>query len=65
MGKTSAAVKNRYNSKVYERIHLFVKFGTKELIQNKALELGISVNAYIRQAIQDKYEADTGIKIEF
>lgn len=33
MGKTSAAVKNRYAAKAYDRINLIVKKGQKEVIQ--------------------------------
>ena len=36
MGKTSAAVKNRYNDKTYDRINLTVPKGDKEIIKAHA-----------------------------
>ena len=51
MGKTSAAVKNRYNAKAYDRIALVVKKGKKERIKEKADEIGISINGYITALI--------------
>lgn len=53
MGKTSAAAKNRYNDKAYDRINLTVKKGDKEKIQVCALEHGESVNAYINRLIRE------------
>ena len=50
MGKT-AAVKNRYNAKAYDRIALVVKKGKKERIKEKADEMGISINGYITALI--------------
>ena len=61
MGKTSAAVKNRYNAKAYDRIALVVKKGKKEHIKEKADEMGISVNAYINALIEaDLLRKQTG-----
>lgn len=64
MGKTSAAVKNRYISKAYDRINLTVKKGTKQALQEAAKDKGESINGYIKNAVQARYEADTGEKIE-
>lgn len=50
--RTSAAVKNRYNAKAYDRIALCVPKGTKAEWQDRAAALGISVNAYIRTCVQ-------------
>ena len=36
MGKTSSAVKNKYNAKAYDRINLTMPKGKKEVIQNHA-----------------------------
>ena len=49
--KTSAAVKNRYNTKAYDRIALSVPKGTKAEWQDRAAALGISLNAYIRECV--------------
>lgn len=49
--KTSAAVKNRYNAKAYERISFVVRRGEKEKIKSAADSAGQSVNAYITAAV--------------
>ena len=51
MAKTSAAVKNRYNAKAYERIEFVVKRGEKNRIKEAAASAGMSVNAYITAAV--------------
>lgn len=52
MSKTSAAVKNRYNSKNYDRISVVVPKGDKERITNQANSKGYaSVSEYIRHLI--------------
>ena len=45
--RTSAAVKNRYNSKTYDRIEIVVKKGDKDIIKQKATSKGMSVSEYI------------------
>ena len=45
-GKTSAAAKNRYNAKAYDRITLLVPKGSKEQIAEAARAKGQSVNSY-------------------
>lgn len=52
MGKTSAAVKNRYAAKAYDRIALQVKKGEKDKIKARADSLGMSLNAFITEAIE-------------
>ena len=51
-GKTSAASKNKWNEKTYDRINLVVRKGQKEQIQEYAKEKGMSLNAYINALIQ-------------
>ena len=51
MGKTSAAVKNRYAAKAYDRIGIIVPKGQKETIEAAAKAAGESVNAYIGGAV--------------
>lgn len=58
MGKTSAAVKNRYNEKTYDRINLTVPKGDKERIEAHAAGREESVNAFIRRAITETIERD-------
>lgn len=50
---TSAAVKNRYAAKAYDRITLIVPKGRKEDIEVFAKEKGISVNGYISGLIKE------------
>lgn len=58
MGKTSAAVKNRYNDKVYDRINLTTIKGDKEKIKAHAEGRGESVNGFINRAIKETMERD-------
>ncbi len=58
MGKTSAAVKNRYNAKVYDRIEVVVKKGKKDIIKAHAAAQGASVNDFINRAIDEKIDRD-------
>ncbi len=58
MGKTSSAVKNRYNDKTYDRINLVVPKGNKELIKAHAESHGESTNAFINRAIAEAMERD-------
>lgn len=53
MGKTSAAVKNRYNDKAYDRINLTVPKGQKDIIRAHAEAQGESVNSFINRAIKE------------
>ena len=58
MGKTSSAVKNRYNDKAYDRINLVVPKGKKEEIKAFAEANGESVNAFINRAIEETMQRD-------
>lgn len=57
-GKTSAAVKNRYNSKAYDRIVVVVSKGRKDIIQAAAERAGLSLSAYIVKAIERQMSED-------
>ena len=59
MGKTSAAVKNRYAAKAYDRINLIVKKGQKQVIQAHAEQNGESVNGFINRAIEETLLRDS------
>lgn len=59
MGKTSSAVKDRYNAKVYDEIKVRVSKGNKETIQAHAEAQGESLNAFINRAITETMERDT------
>lgn len=58
MGKTSAAVKDRYNAKNYDDIRLRVPKGQKEVIQDFAEQRGESLNGFINRLIQEAMERD-------
>lgn len=58
-GRTSAASRNKYNAKAYDRVNLVVPKGQKELIQTYAQEKGLSLNGYINDLIR----ADMGDRL--
>lgn len=59
MGKTSAAAKNKWNEKAYDRINLTVPKGQKDAIKEHAdiYDKG-SVNGFIQRAIVETMERD-------
>lgn len=54
MGKTSSAVKRKWNSAHYDRIFVLVRKGEKEKIKEDARLEGKSLNEYILEAIREK-----------
>lgn len=62
MGKTSSAVKDRYNAKVYDEIKVRVEKGRKESIRAHAEAQGESVNAFINRAIDEAMDRDAPSK---
>lgn len=58
MGKTSAAAKNRWNEKNYDRINLTVPKGEKDKIKAHAQNMGESTNEFIKRAIKITMESD-------
>lgn len=58
MGKTSSAVKNKYNAKAYDRINLVVSKGKKETIKSHAEQRNESTNAFINRAIDEAMARD-------
>lgn len=57
MGKTSSAVKNRYNAKNYDHIILAVPKGEKEKYQRHAQKKGVSLTALVRELLKKDMEA--------
>lgn len=55
-GKNSNESTKRYHDKAYDRIGILLKKGQKEVVKKHADELGLSVNAFINLAIQEKIE---------
>lgn len=66
MGKTSAAVKNKYAAKAYDRIQLVVKKGKKDEIKAYAEKHGYSLNSFVNEAIDEKMQkpASSGTESE-
>lgn len=60
-GKTSAASKNKWNAKAYDRITLCVPKGYKETLRKRAEMNGLSLNAFIMSAVIEAmlHDADT------
>jgi uncharacterized protein (DUF1778 family) len=58
MGKTSAAAKNKYAAKAYDRIALQVYKGEKDKLRAHAEERGESLNGFINRAIRETLERD-------
>ena len=58
MGKTSAAVKNRYAAKAYDRINLIVKKGEKDRLKAHAEQQGETLNGFINRAIESQIQTD-------
>ena len=54
--RTSAAVKNRYNEKAYDRINFVVPKGEKDRIKAAAEKRGESVNSLINRAVKAEIE---------
>ncbi len=54
MGKTSSAVKNRYNAKVYDQLPIRIPKGHKSTVESAATAAGESVNGYVQRAILDR-----------
>lgn len=54
MGKSQTRAKNKYNEKTYDRIPLVVKKGIKDIWKAEAEQQGLSLNAFIYEAV-DRY----------
>lgn len=52
MGKTSSAVKNRYNAKAYDNILLAIPKGMKNEWKARAEESGESLTRFIMNAVE-------------
>lgn len=60
-GRNSRTIaSNKYNEKAYDRINYVVQAGYKDVIKAAADHAGLSVNAYITQAVTEKMEREAG-----
>lgn len=57
-GRTSAASKNKWMAKAYDRVNLTMPKGKKETIQAHAEARGESVNGFINRAIDQTMNRD-------
>ena len=57
MGKTSAAVKNRYNLKAYDRLAITIPKGRKAAVEARAQQRGESINGLVNALLR----ADMGL----
>ena len=57
-GRASAASKNKWNDKAYDRINLTVPKGKKDKIKEHAESRGESVNGFINRAIDETINRD-------
>ena len=60
-GRTSAASKNKWMAKAYDRVNLTMPKGQKAEIQVHAQARGESVNGFINRAIQETMERDNDV----
>ena len=51
MGKTSSAVKNKYNAKSYDQLPIRIPKGQKATVEAHATQAGESVNLYTQKAL--------------
>lgn len=60
-GEAATKAKNKYRDKNYDRMELAVPKGMKDLIKRVSKEQGYSSqNAFVLEAIKEKYSRDTG-----
>ena len=52
MSKAQTAANKRYNLKAYDRIEITVPKANREIIAQAAAAAGMSVNAFIKEAIE-------------
>ena len=62
--KTSAAVKNRYNLKAYDRLAITIPKGQKATIQAAADQEGESINGYVNKAVLTRLGAEDWPRVE-
>lgn len=60
-GRASAASKNAWNAKAYDRVNLTMPKGQKAEIQVHAQARGESVNGFINRAISEAMERDSTV----
>lgn len=64
-GPAATAAKNKYRDSNYDRMELAVPKGMKARIKEIAKEQGYSQNNYVVEAVKEKYQRDTGKKLDW
>lgn len=64
-GPAATAAKNKYRDSNYDRMELAVPKGMKARIKEVAKEQGYSQNNYVVEAVKEKYQRDTGKKLDW
>lgn len=64
MGRTSSAVKNKYNAKAYDQLSIRVPKGQKATIQAAADKEGESINGFVNKAVLARIGLDEWPKDE-
>lgn len=54
--------RNKWISEKLDRVNLTMPKGKKEIVQDHSLAVGMSLNAYINQAIDEKMERDNAME---
>ena len=63
-GASATKAKNKYRDKNYDRMELAFPIGIKQKIEEVAKKHGISKNAYILEAVDEKYFKEMGASIK-
>lgn len=64
VSKAQQIAVNKYVQKNYDRINVTFPKGQKELIKAAATAAGESVNGYIKKAVDDRMERESGTESE-
>jgi predicted DNA-binding protein len=64
-GAAATAAKNTYRNGNYDRTELALPKGMKARLEEISKEQGLSKNAYVIEAIKEKYMHDTGKNLEW
>ena len=62
-GPAATKAKNKYRDKAYDRMELAVPKGLKVIVETEAAERKLSKNAYIVEAIKERYKRENGKEI--
>ena len=63
ISKAQQKAVNKYVKENYDRVNVNMPKGKKEAVQAQAARCGVSVNAYINAAIDEKISRDTAAEV--